>query len=236
MRQHHHDHHHHHSPDDPREGFRGERRYRPEDGDPRGRRGGRGHGPRGGGPGREGRGEFGPGEGFDPRGPRGPRGPHGRGRRPRGDVRTAVLLLLAEEPMHGYQLMQTISDRTSGRWTPSPGAIYPTLSQLEDEGLVETAKESGRKLASLTEAGAAHVAEQREGWSDPFASPGGDADQQIPDVRMALHDLAGAVREAGRSADAEQLTRVAALLATAKRDVYGILAAPVSQQDPDAEA
>ncbi|UVY84458.1 PadR family transcriptional regulator [Brachybacterium sp. NBEC-018] len=197
----HHDHQHH-----------GERRYRPEDGE-RGRRGPRGFGPEG----------FDPREGFGPRGPRGPHG-HGRGRRPRGDVRTAVLLLLAEEPMHGYQLMQTITDRTSGRWTPSPGTIYPTLSQLEDEGLVETAKESGRKLATLTEAGAAHVAEHREGWSDPFASPDEDADQQIPDVRAAMHDLGGAVREAGRSANAEQLARVTALLTTTKREVYAILA------------
>src|SRR5689334_23381353 len=73
-------------------------------------------------------------DGHRPAG-RGRRG--GRGRVPRGDVRTAVLLLLAEEPMHGYQLMQAVSDRTGGRWSPSPGAIYPTINQLEDEGLVE---------------------------------------------------------------------------------------------------
>ena len=69
------------------------------------------------------------------RGPGG-RGPGGRGRAPRGDVRTAVLLLLEEEPMHGYQLMQAIAERSNGRWTPSPGAIYPALNLLEDEGLV----------------------------------------------------------------------------------------------------
>ena len=71
--------------------------------------------------------------GRGPGGPRGRRG-GGRGRVPRGEVRAAVLLLLAEEPMNGYQLMQTIADRSGGRWTPSPGAIYPTLNQLEDEG------------------------------------------------------------------------------------------------------
>src|SRR4051794_8291572 len=82
------------------------------------------------------------------------RGRRGRGRRvPRGDVRFAVLLLLAEEPMHGYQLMQAIADRTGGRWTPSPGTIYPTISQLEDEGLVEVTAEAGRKLVTLTGAG-----------------------------------------------------------------------------------
>ncbi|MGH3921940.1 MAG: PadR family transcriptional regulator, partial [Pseudonocardiaceae bacterium] len=69
----------------------------------------------------------------------------GRGRAQRGDVRTALLLLLAEQPMHGYQLMQAITERTAGAWRPSPGAIYPTLSQLEDEGLIDTLAQGGRK-------------------------------------------------------------------------------------------
>src|ERR1700761_6456628 len=106
----------------------------------------------------------------------GPRRRHGggRGRVPRGDVRAAVLLLLAEEPMHGYQLMQTIADRSGGRWTPSPGAIYPTLNQLEDEGLVTVTAESGRRLATLTESGQQHVAEQSGSWPDPFGSERGE--------------------------------------------------------------
>src|SRR3954471_698319 len=97
----------------------------------------------------------------------------GRGRAARGDVRAAVLQLLAEEPMHGYQLMQAIAERSGGRWTPSPGAIYPTLAQLEDEGLVTVTQESGRKLATLTEAGRAHVEERRGSWSDPFGGADG---------------------------------------------------------------
>ena len=98
-----------------------------------------------------------------------PRRRGGRGRAPRGDVRTAVLLLLAEEPMHGYQLMQAIAERSGGRWTPSPGAIYPTINQLEDEGLVTVTAESGRKLVTLTDAGREHVDERRETSADPFA-------------------------------------------------------------------
>lgn len=93
----------------------------------------------------------------------------GRGRAPRGDVRTAVLLLLAEEPMHGYQLMQAIADRSGGRWTPSPGAIYPTISQLEDEGLVTVTADAGRKLVTLTDAGREHVQARRDAGADPFA-------------------------------------------------------------------
>ncbi|WP_010533097.1 PadR family transcriptional regulator [Brachybacterium squillarum] len=232
-----------HGPRGPRSWDDGEEpSFRERDG--RGPRRGEGRGPRGGfgpggrdgegfGPGRGPRGGFGPGGGFGPEGgPRSRGGRGGRGRRPRGDVRIAVLLLLDEEPMHGYQLMQTITDRTGGRWAPSPGAIYPTLSQLEDEGLVLTAKEGGRKLAELTEQGRTHVAEHREGWSDPFAAADGQDGAELPDLRAAMHDLGGSVREAGRGGDAAQMTAVAEVLAEARRSVYRILAgdAPVAAE------
>src|SRR4051794_21741712 len=104
-----------------------------------------------------------------------PRGRRGRGRAPRGDVRTAVLLLLAEQPMHGYQLMHAIADRTDGRWAPSPGAIYPTISQLEDEALVTVTSSAGRRLAALTDAGRELVASTAGTAPDAFASfAGGD--------------------------------------------------------------
>src|SRR5919107_1401293 len=115
------------------------------------------------------------------------RGP--RGRAPRGDVRAAVLLLLAEQPMHGYQLMQAISERSGGRWTPSPGAIYPTINQLEDEGLVGVTADAGRKLATLTDAGR----EQATAAGDPFA--GFAAEGPGVDIRGLLEQLHGAVRE-----------------------------------------
>src|SRR5437588_10911522 len=67
----------------------------------------------------------------------------GRGRKRRGDVRAALLLLLAEEPRNGYQLMQAIEERSGGRWRPSPGSIYPSLAQLEDEGLVVASERDG---------------------------------------------------------------------------------------------
>src|SRR5579859_1597465 len=82
-------------------------------------------------------------------------GPFGgaRGRRRRGDVRLALLMLLAEEPRNGYQLMQTIEERSGGRWRPSPGSVYPTLAQLEDEGLIRAADYEGTKLFEITDQG-----------------------------------------------------------------------------------
>src|SRR5215207_10320767 len=92
----------------------------------------------GGGPGR-GRHRGGPRGGFPGFGP--PRGPRAR----RGDVRAALLLLLAEEPRNGYQLMQEIERRSDGVWRPSPGSVYPALQQLEDEGLVHAVEFEGKR-------------------------------------------------------------------------------------------
>src|SRR4051812_16130605 len=93
----------------------------------------------------------------------------GRGRAPRGDVRTAILMLVADEPMHGYQLMQAIADRTGGAWTPSPGAVSPPINQLEDEALVTATADAGRKLVTITDAGREHLDANRASGGDPFA-------------------------------------------------------------------
>ena len=90
------------------------------------------------------------------------RGPRGRGRKARrGDIRTAALLLLAEEPRNGYQIMQELEERSEGLWRPSPGSVYPALQQLEDEGLIRSEEADGRRLYHLTEAGRA-----AETWDD----------------------------------------------------------------------
>src|SRR4051794_20099915 len=162
--------------------------------------------------------------GGRPMPPEGFRGPRhgGRGRAPRGDVRAAVLQLLAQEPMHGYQLMQAIAERSGGRWTPSPGAIYPTLNQLEDEGLVVVTAEAGRKLATLTDAGREHIASRRETWPDPFA--GREATGPGADLRGLLHQVGGAVRQVAVTGTDTQLAAAAAILAEARRSLYLLLA------------
>src|ERR1019366_7874881 len=86
----------------------------------------------------------------------------GRGRARRGEVRIALLLLLAEEPRNGYQLMQEIEQRSGGRWRPSPGSVYPTLAQLEDEGLVRASDSEGQRRFEITEAGREVVASRPE--------------------------------------------------------------------------
>lgn len=87
------------------------------------------------------------------------------GRAGRGDLRQVVLALLSTEPMHGYQIITIINERTEGNWSPSPGAIYPTLSMLEDEGLITISTQSGRKMARLTGEGTQLVAENGAEWA-----------------------------------------------------------------------
>ncbi|HHU39985.1 MAG TPA: PadR family transcriptional regulator [Propionibacterium sp.] len=149
-------------------------------------------------------------------------GGRGRGRRAqRGDVRAAILTLLAEEPMHGYHLMQTIAERSEGRWTPSPGAIYPTLSALSDEGLVTLTESDGRKLAELTPAGTEYLESQRDAWPNPFQLD----ETGVPgvDLHSLSRDLLDAVRHAGRTASEPQRDRLAEVLVAARKDVYRIL-------------
>jgi DNA-binding PadR family transcriptional regulator len=194
-----------------------------------------GPGPRGGRFG--GRPPFGP--GFGPEGPFGPGGPGGPGpefgfgpgrgfrrgwRAGRGDIRAAILLLLAEQPRHGYDLIREIAERTDGAWTPSPGAIYPALSLLEDEGLVTIAADGGRKLASLSEEGRTYVSTHGEELGDPF----GDATARTPRsrwaLREALHGLFGASMQVAQTGDEAQLARALAVLDRARKDLYLLLA------------
>jgi DNA-binding PadR family transcriptional regulator len=155
------------------------------------------------------------------RGAPGGRG-RGRGRIQRGDVRTAILLVLADEAMHGYQIMQAVSDRTGGAWRASPGAVYPTIAQLEDEGLVTTREEGGRRLVTLTSEGRTYVEERSARLGDPFAA---FADRPTgPDLREPLHELQAAARQILSTGNAAQVEAAAQVLARARRSLYVILA------------
>lgn len=130
--------------------------------------------------------------------------------------------MIADEPMHGYQIMQAIAERTSGVWKPSPGAVYPTINQLEDEGLVETSEDGGRRLVSLTEQGRAYLSENAEQLGDPFANF--DAAQGAPDLRGPLRELQQAARQIVLNGDKAQVEQAQEVLGKARRSLYLILA------------
>ncbi len=170
-----------------------------------------GHGGHGSHGGPFGRGGFGP----------GPRG-RGRGRARRGDVRLALLRLLAEEPGNGYQLMQTIEERSAGQWRPSPGSVYPTLAQLEDEGLVRSIEVEGGRRSEITDAGREHL-ETRAGEPDPWDAPA-EGRGSMREFKPLIAAVAAAAMQVAAVGDEGQRTRAIELLTNARRDLYRVLA------------
>jgi DNA-binding PadR family transcriptional regulator len=151
----------------------------------------------------------------------------GRGRRRRGDVRAALLLLLAEEPRNGYQLMQAIEERSGGRWRPSPGSVYPSLSQLEDEGFITAATRDGQKLFEITDAGRAHLAE-REATAAPWEhDPADGFAPPVGELKGLIAGIAGATIQVARAGDEQQVAKAVELLSETRRALYRILAEEV---------
>lgn len=155
---------------------------------------------------------------------RGPGG-HGFGRQRarRGAVRSTVLRLLGERPMHGYELINEFEERTGGRWKPSPGSIYPTLSLLEDEGLVRSTEVDGRKRFELTDAGRTWLDEHAGDEDTPLwerAGVGGRGD-----LRRLGGEIFGQLRQLSRFGSPEQLEKARAILTRARTELYAVLAA-----------
>jgi DNA-binding PadR family transcriptional regulator len=160
----------------------------------------------------------------------GPFGGGGRGRRRRGDVRAALLILLAEEPRNGYQLMQTIEERSGGRWRPSQGSVFPTLAQLEDESLIRAVERDGTKLFELTDQGREHV-EQHAGGTAPWEEDEDPEGRSIPEIASLIVQIGKAAWQVAHEGDERQVEKARETLAETRRALYGILA-----EDTDATA
>ena len=200
---------------------------------PEGRGEGRGHGGFGGGLGAGFGGPEGPmggfgmgpiGEGRGPRGGRGGRRGPGRGRR--GDVRNAILALLKDENLNGYGLINAISEKSNGLWSPSAGSIYPALGLLEDEGLIEPTQVDGKKVHQLTEAGKAYVAEHADELDEPWNKVA-EPHRGFLDVRGDMQQLGMAVQQVVVTGDASQVEAARKILERARKDVYRLLAGDV---------
>ena len=130
-----------------------------------------------------------------------------------------VLSLLAERPMHGYEMIQELESRTSGAWRPSAGSIYPTLQLLEDEGLVAGQESEGRRLYALTDPGRAEAERlERPPWEDDS-----EGDSAAAGIREAGFQLGAAVMHAARTGSPEQVAEVREVLLDARRRIYAIL-------------
>jgi DNA-binding PadR family transcriptional regulator len=162
---------------------------------------------------------------FGARGRGGPGfGPRGRGRARRGDIRAALLTLLAERPMNGYEMIGELESRTHGVWRPSPGSIYPTLQALEDEGLVRSSDSGGKRAFELTEAGQ----EAQQASAQQGRAPWEAMNAETSDADLTLRDVLGHVMMATRQvADAgteAHKAKAAEVLVETRRQLYAILA------------
>jgi DNA-binding PadR family transcriptional regulator len=145
----------------------------------------------------------------------------GRGRR--GDVRLAVLALLNERPMHGYEMMQELADRTQGLWRPSPGSLYPALQLLEDQGLVRSETGEGRRQFTLSDEGRAELAKNPRA-SAPWEAMVRGADQGDVALRVAMRHVVIAVRQVAEAGTADQKARAERLIVELRRQMYLLLA------------
>ena len=156
-------------------------------------------------------------------GPPGPPGPR-RGRMRRGDIRTAVLAVLAEGPGHGYEVMQRLEEKSEGAWRPSPGSVYPMLQLLEDEGLVRSTERDGKRVFEITDAGRTEATtriEEAGGAPWDLARHGDRGHGLLREAMMTLGLATEQVAIAGKPAQVEKATEI---LAAARKQLYALLA------------
>lgn len=148
----------------------------------------------------------------------------GRGRMRRGDIRTAILAVLAESPGHGYDIITRLQEKSGGMWRPSAGSVYPTLQQLEDEGLVETGEGEGRQPFTLTDAGRTYVSENREQLGEPWAKLAEGVGEERLELRGLMGQVGAAVFQVAAAGDEQQVAKAKELLSETRRALYRILA------------
>ena len=163
--------------------------------------------------------------GFRPPFPPGGPGPHhgrgGRGGR-RASIRPAILALLLERPMHGYEMIQELERRTGGIWRPSPGSVYPMLQLLEDGGLIVAEESEGRRRFRLTDAGRAEA--EQATHQPPWQEYTDDNVSQAQEFRDAAFGIMNALRQVGFAGTEQQRAQALTVLTETKRKLYAILA------------
>ena len=151
------------------------------------------------------------------------RGRGGRRTR-RGDIRVALLAGLSDGPAHGYELIQRLSNRTGGRWKPSPGSVYPTLQLLEDAGFVSSSQQDTKRVYAISDAGKAELqtkmasADGTPPWMDPESIGSHD------DLRKAVGQLLMATKQIGMSDNQAHVDATVTILNDARRKLYQLLA------------
>ena len=145
------------------------------------------------------------------------------GRMRRGEIRTALLTALAEEPGHGYEIMQRLEEKSEGAWRPSAGSVYPTLQMLDDEGLVRSTEREGKRVYELTEAGRTEATRRTEEAGGPPWETG-RADSAYGQLREGARGVLIAARQLSHGGNESQVQRAAEIVREARKQLYRILA------------
>ena len=162
-------------------------------------------------------------------GPPAPSGPKAS----RGDVRAAILALLREGPRNGYQIMSEIEERSGGAWRPSPGAVYPALSQLADEGLIAPEESGSRRLFSLTDAGREYIAENPEMARGAWENSEQQEAWQVPGLFAEAARLGSGIMQLAKAGSPDQIRAAERLLERTRRELYRILADDAAPADDE---
>jgi DNA-binding PadR family transcriptional regulator len=142
----------------------------------------------------------------------------------RGDVRSAILALLREGPRNGYQIMSDIEERSSGAWRPSPGAVYPALSQLADEGLIVGEESAGKRVFRLTDAGREYVEQNPDMARGAWESSEQQEAWEIPGLFAEAARLGHGIVQIAHAGSPAQVRQAERLLEQTRRAIYRILA------------
>jgi DNA-binding PadR family transcriptional regulator len=138
----------------------------------------------------------------------------------RGDIRRALLRALADGPAHGYEVIRRLEERSGGLWRPSAGSVYPTLQLLEEQGLLTSRQEDGKRVYELTAEGRTEI--ERGDDNLPFENPEGATGRQA--LRAAVGQLHMAAKQVAMAADEPKVERATAVLKEARQKLYQLLA------------
>ena len=150
-------------------------------------------------------------------------------------MRAAVLLLLAEQPRHGYEIITEVVERSEGRWQPSPGSVYPVLKRLAGEGLVRVQADGDRRVFELTDAGRAFVDENADELGEPWTQVGAES-ESTTDLLEAMRQVATALTQVAQTGDEQQVAAATALMTATKRNLYRVLAGDPTDEGPAPDA
>jgi DNA-binding PadR family transcriptional regulator len=140
------------------------------------------------------------------------------------------LLLLAETPRNGYQIIQELAERSRGAWRPSPGSVYPVLQQLEDEGLVVSGSADVGRMYRITEAGTEYVESHRADMGVPWEEAANTVSEPAMELAQLIPQVLGAIKQVLHAGNEHQITQASAVLSETRRALYRILAG----DEPDA--